>query len=154
MIQDERSLLSGKTYEAARVFFTKRGRWILPTSIPETQFTKIANLVLKRLYGVDKHCGYFAKPVSDEEYPQYKTVIDAPMDLSTLQSHVDEGKYGDNSDAVGKFYDDILRMFNNSCCFNGCNHYVTKEAAQIMKFVPEFFAESLLATAKKLKKNK
>ena len=26
LIQDERSLLSGKTYEAARVFFTKRGR--------------------------------------------------------------------------------------------------------------------------------
>ena len=97
---------------------------------------------------------FFAEPVSEEEYPNYKTKIDAPMDLSTLQLHVDKGKYGDSSNAAGKFYADILWMFDNSLCFNGPNHDVTKEAAQIMKFVPEFFSESLLSQAKKVKKHK
>ena len=76
------------------------------------------------------------------------------MDLSTLQKHVDKGKYGDSSNAAGKFYADILRMFDNSLCYNGPNHDVTKEAARIMKFVPEFYSECLVSQAKKVKKNK
>ena len=154
LIQAERAVLSEKTYDEARDFFCKRGRWVLPLSIPENQFTEIANLVLKRLNREDKHCHFFAEPVSEEEYPDYKNKIDAPMDLSTLQLHVDKGKYGDSSNAAGKFYADILWMFDNSLRFNGPNHDVTKEASRIMKFVPEFFSESLLSQAKKVKKHK
>ena len=72
LIQAKRAVLCEKTYDKTRVFFAKRGRWVLPLSIPENKFTEIANLVLKRLNREDKHHRYFAEPVSEEEYPDYK----------------------------------------------------------------------------------
>ena len=59
--------------------------------------------MLKRLNREDKHHRFFAELVSEEEYPDYKTKIDAPMDLSTLQLHVDKGKYDNNNKLLGNF---------------------------------------------------
>ena len=62
------------------------------------------------------------------------------MDLSKIKSNVDQGKYGQDRDAAGKFYSDLL-MFDNCCWFNGPDNYVMNEATQVMKFVPEIYAE-------------
>ena len=50
-----------------------------------------ANLVLERLK-VDSH-SYFARPVSEQEYCEYKDIIHVPMDLSKIKSNVDQEKY-------------------------------------------------------------
>ena len=64
----------------------------------------------------DKRFSVFHFPVSDEDAPNYRTIIQNPMDMATLLQHVDSGQYI----ACASFLQDVDLIVTNAkvrfCC--------------------------------------
>lgn len=56
----------------------------------------------------------FHHPVSTTEVPGYYDAVEYPMDLSTIRSNIDEGKYTSDSEVE----DDVVLMISNALEFN------------------------------------
>ncbi|KAL9233207.1 hypothetical protein vseg_008232 [Gypsophila vaccaria] len=63
----------------------------------------------------DKRFSAFHFPVSDEDAPNYRSVIQNPMDVATLLQRVDSGHYITSSD----FLLDVDLILNNAKAYNG-----------------------------------
>ncbi|KAJ3681129.1 hypothetical protein LUZ60_015618 [Juncus effusus] len=63
----------------------------------------------------DKRFGVFHYPVTEEEVPDYKTVIQNPMDMATVLQRVDSGFYLNRS----SFTKDIDLIVSNAKAYNG-----------------------------------
>lgn len=87
--------------------------------------------VLKEIKSHDC-AGPFLEPVNAEETGaiDYYEVIKNPMDLSTMQKHLDEGWFYVTREI---FIADFKRMVNNCKTYNGKGHYVTEFAMQLEK---------------------
>jgi len=80
----------------------------------------------------------FAEPVDIVLYniPHYPEIVTHPMDISTMQKKVNEGKYvGQDGevDLVGLFWKDVALMFDNAILFNGEVSDVGSYAAKLKK---------------------
>ncbi|KAK5174943.1 transcription initiation at TATA-containing promoter protein [Saxophila tyrrhenica] len=71
-----------------------------------------------------KNSGPFAKPVDPValNIPNYLTIIEKPMDLSTLETNLKKGEYN----SVQAFADDFDMIISNTRRFNGDAHAVTQ----------------------------
>ncbi|KAL6970768.1 hypothetical protein U1Q18_030456 [Sarracenia purpurea var. burkii] len=63
----------------------------------------------------DKRFGAFHYPVLDEDAPNYRTIIQNPMDMATLLQRVDNGKYI----TCKAFLEDFDFILNNAKIYNG-----------------------------------
>lgn len=63
----------------------------------------------------DKRFSAFHFPVSDEDAPNYRLVIENPMDIATLLQHVDSGKYI----TYKAFLEDFDLIMSNAKKYNG-----------------------------------
>ena len=96
----------------------------------------------------------FAEAVSESEAPGYYDVVKNPIDMSQMKSKVEEGAYGEGSEAAAKFYDDFLLMFDNCSLYNDDEGEVIEEAARLFALVPETYAIACTNILKKQKKGK
>lgn len=66
----------------------------------------------------DKRFTVFHYPVSDEDAPNYRSIIQNPMDMATLLQHVDSGQYI----TCSAFLQDVdLIVSNAKVCFPLCS---------------------------------
>ncbi|TYZ66168.1 hypothetical protein PybrP1_006751 [[Pythium] brassicae (nom. inval.)] len=73
---------------------------------------------------------YLEKP-SAVEYPDYYSVVTAPMDLATIKARIDAHAYG----AHAQFEDDVKLMVANAQLYNHPQSLVYYDALEIDKFV-------------------
>lgn len=147
---DREAMAGDLSYDAARAFFTKRGPWVLPEPLTRDKFRDVAIATFKKVEKLDRY-SVFAEPVSDADAPDYSDIVKNPIDLSTMNSKLESGTYGEGSDAASKLYADYLLMFDNCRLYNEDDGEVTEEAARIMALVPEMYAGACAAVLKKQK---
>mmetsp|Transcript_4601 Transcript_4601/g.10378 ORF Transcript_4601/g.10378 Transcript_4601/m.10378 type:complete len:2557 (+) Transcript_4601:190-7860(+) len=140
-LQSEYDKLDG-TWEAARVFSTKCGPWRLPAEI-ESKFKDVATITLSNISKADEY-DIFKEPVSESDVPGYHETITNPMDFGTMKSKLEQGKYGEGSDAAAKFYKDFLLVFDNCYTFNDGGGEVVDEAKVALKLMSLTFAKCCL----------
>ncbi|KAK9672262.1 hypothetical protein RND81_12G087600 [Saponaria officinalis] len=78
----------------------------------------------------DKRFSAFHFPVTDEDAPNYRSVIQNPMDVATLLQRVDSGHYVTSSD----FLRDVDLILNNAKAYNGDDY----NGARIVSRAHEF----------------
>lgn len=147
---DREALAGDLSYDASRAFFTKRGPWVLPEPLTRDKFRDVAIATFKKVEKLDRY-SVFAEPVSDADAPDYSDIVKNPIDLSTMNSKLESGAYGEGSEAASKLYADYLLMFDNCRLYNEDDGEVTEEAARIMALVPEMYAGACTAVRKKQK---
>jgi len=114
-----------KNISKAKITLTASIAAVLPmTPARKAQFSKILNGIKRRKA---KSIIWFEKPVSDKKIIQdYKAKIKYPMDLSTMQSKLDNTTFGGSSNNKGyttdaEFVLDLRRIFGNCLRFNTSN---------------------------------
>eukprot|EP00536_Pseudo-nitzschia_multiseries_P000351 jgi/Psemu1/300001/fgenesh1_kg.5_\ len=151
LLKKERENLGGNlSFDESRNFFTKRGPWILPAPLKPETFRDVAMAIFKKIDKIDRY-DVFAEPVSDNDAPDYSDIVKSPIDLSTMNSKLESGVYGEGSDGASKLYSDYLLMFDNCRLYNEDDGEVTEEAARIMALIPEIYAGACVAVRKKQK---
>ena len=75
-----------------------------------------------------------------------------PIDMSKIRTKVEEGTYGEGSEAASKLYDDFLLMFDNCNIYNDDDGEVIEEAARLFALLPEVYAHACSSVAKKQRK--
>jgi len=115
--------MSSKTNEAQD--FVKKSPSVLRDQI------KYCNTMLKAL---KRHpdSGPFLHPVDPValNVPDYFDIIKNPMDLTTLQTNLNNGKYADNPD---NFISDTRLIFTNCYTYNGINSQISEMAKALEK---------------------
>lgn len=71
----------------------------------------------------------FHRPVSIKRFPNYLTIVDNPIDLTTIKTKVRHNKYTLFKD----FLDDLELMKNNCVKYNGLEHSLTKVAEKMIE---------------------
>jgi len=76
--------------------------------------------------------GPFLHPVDPValNVPDYFDIIKNPMDLTTLQTNLNSGKYSDNPD---NFISDTRLIFSNCYTYNGINSQISEMAKALEK---------------------
>ena len=145
-LQKDRQALDN-SFDAAKVHYTNRGPWQLPDTLAD-KFDGIAKQVLAKM---DQHDDYdlFAEAVTEEEAPGYYDVVSNPIDFGTMLTKVEEGEYGEGSDAVAALYMDFLLCMENCAAYNDIEGEVMQEAARLFGLLPEVFAAACTAAGKK-----
>ena len=72
--------------------------------------------------------------------------------MADMKKKIEEGKYGEGSEAAAKFYEDFLLMFENCRLYNDDEGEVIEEAVRLLQLVPETYAASCSSVHKKQKK--
>mmetsp|Transcript_505 Transcript_505/g.1039 ORF Transcript_505/g.1039 Transcript_505/m.1039 type:complete len:373 (-) Transcript_505:2256-3374(-) len=151
LLKKERENLGGDlSFDASRKYFTKRGPWVLPAPLTPDKLRDVAVAIFKKMDKIDRYA-VFAEPVSDNDAPDYSDIVKNPIDLSTMNSKLESGVYGEGSDGASKLYSDYLLMFDNCRLYNEDDGEVTEEAARIMALIPEIYAGACVAVLKKQK---
>ena len=75
-----------------------------------------------------------------------------PIDLAKMKAKVENGDYGDGSQAAAALYEDFLLMFDNCNLYNDEDGEVSEEAARLFALVPETYASACANVLKKQKK--
>ena len=73
----------------------------------------------------------FREPVDEKHAPGYSQKISEPMDLSTLEKELENGKYKNKS----MFEKDLRKIFNNARIYNGPNTHYFKDANFLESFI-------------------
>ncbi|KAJ6289419.1 hypothetical protein OIU76_025274 [Salix suchowensis] len=63
----------------------------------------------------DKRFSAFHYPVTDEDAPNYRSIIQNPMDIATMLQHVDSGQYI----TCSAFLQDVDLIVTNAKVYNG-----------------------------------
>lgn len=145
-LQKDRQALDN-SFDAAKVHYTNRSPWQLPDTLAD-KFDGIAKQVLAKM---DQHDDYdlFAEAVTEEEAPGYYDVVSNPIDFGTMLTKVEEGEYGEGSDAAAALYMDFLLCMENCAAYNDIEGEVMQEAARLFGLLPEVFAAACTAAGKK-----
>ncbi|CUI14737.1 bromodomain protein, putative [Bodo saltans] len=87
------------------------------------------NALVDAIWKQDAPMAMFQKPVSEAEAPGYFSVIDVPMDLSTMRSKLQTGRYKSNRDVIS----DARLMLTNALEFNARGDAWYRHAKALMK---------------------
>lgn len=71
----------------------------------------------------------FHKPVSLDQYPEYKNYVVKPFDLEQLEQNATKKKYA----CVEQFLADLKWIHHNSVIFNGAQNRITSSAMAMLK---------------------
>ena len=89
-----------------------------PITVPQHRFLADRLRNTKKI----KVSQLFKDPVDLVLYPAYSSFVTNPMDLSTMESKLKEGRYNN----VGEFMQDLDLIIDNCVAFNGKDHAVTQ----------------------------
>ncbi|PWN39676.1 hypothetical protein IE81DRAFT_294537, partial [Ceraceosorus guamensis] len=84
--------------------------------------------ILERVSSLDR-AGFFSRPVSAIDVPDYHTVIQSPMDWSTISQKLEELHYA----TALEFKQDILLVLNNAMHYNKPETAFHRSALRILK---------------------
>lgn len=96
----------------------------------------------------------FMEAVSEEEAPGYSKVVNTPMDFGTMKENVENGTYGEGSEAAAALYEDFLRCMENCAVYNDAEGEVMEEAVRLFGVLPETFAAACTSVAPKNSKKR
>ncbi|KAJ2794556.1 hypothetical protein H4R21_005455, partial [Coemansia helicoidea] len=85
--------------------------------------------LVKRIRKRDSY-GFFLEPVDTRMVPDYRDVIDNPMDLGTMQRKVDARAYR----GIGEFRSDLLLVCSNARKYNGAGSIYAKSADRMQEY--------------------
>jgi len=152
VIKQDRLLLDNN-FDVCRSFFTRNGPWTLPKNVTEEKSYDVLKHTLNKMCRHDNY-KLFAERVTDNEAPDYSSVVTNPMDFATMRTKITEMTYGTGSEALSAFYHDFLLTMDNCGLYNDKESDVGKEAGRLMALLPEVFAASCLAVGDKKRKTK
>lgn len=102
-------------------------------------------LLVWREISSHKNASLFAKPISEESVPGYRSLVMRPMDLSTIKKNIESGAIR----STVEFQRDISLMFFNSIIYNPTYHEVNRLAKEMYTesttIIQEFVNAQLLA---------
>ena len=122
----------------------------MPSNLQNSQFRDVALATLNKFDRLDRY-SVFADAVDEAEAPDYYEIVKNPMTMLAMHKKVEEGVYGEGTEAAIKFYEDFLLMFDNCALYNDEEGEVMEEAARIFGLVPETYAAACKSIAKKKK---
>lgn len=75
----------------------------------------------------------FHRPVSTKKFPDYRTIVETPMDLTTIKTKIRHNKYTTYSE----FLDDVKLIRDNCVKYNGPEHSLTKVSDNFVRLAEE-----------------
>lgn len=90
------------------------------------------NALVDALWKQDGATAMFQKPVAEADAPGYFTIIDTPMDLSTMRCKLQTGRYKSNRDVIA----DARLMLNNALEYNARGDPWYRHAKSLRKSLP------------------
>jgi histone acetyltransferase len=129
-------LLPSVKLSTIRKFPIRRFQGMEITKKPVYELQRLLMVVLEKLRA-HSSAWPFQKPVSKEEAPNYDTWVKQPMDLSTIQAHLDEHKYT----SLQQFEADVRLTVSNCMDYNPPGSTYTKTAIAFERFINEIFSQ-------------
>ncbi|KAK6644634.1 hypothetical protein RUM43_000902 [Polyplax serrata] len=129
-----------------RVYSRRRGGPSFSDSVPNSPaplteeekehklWKKAVMLVYTRIAG-HKYASLFLKPISDDQAPEYSSIVRRPMDLSTIKRNIEMG----NIRTTAEFQRDVMLMFMNALMYNERDHHVYRMAKEMQADSLEHF---------------
>ncbi|XP_077992538.1 bromodomain-containing protein 8-like [Glandiceps talaboti] len=104
-----------------------------PEAIQAQKAWKKSIMMVWRSAASHKYANVFLHPVTDDLAPGYHSIVNRPMDLSTIKKNLETGQLRTTSE----FQRDIMLMFQNAVMYNNSDHDVYKMAIEMQRDVME-----------------
>jgi len=100
----------------------------MPTKTMPLDHVKQCRRVWRKMYN-HRSSAHFKVPVDPiaENIPHYPEIVKKPMDLSTIKTKLDTGKYG----SLQHFDEDVRQMLSNCYKFNAMGSYVYNQGQEL-----------------------
>ncbi|PSS31185.1 Bromodomain-containing protein [Actinidia chinensis var. chinensis] len=95
---------------------------------------KLLVFILDRLQKKDTH-GVFSEPVDPNELPDYREIIEQPMDFGTVRKKLDEGCYSN----LQEFETDVFLICSNAMQYNAPDTIYFRQARSIQEMAKRDF---------------
>uniref|UniRef100_A0A2K6UCV0 Bromodomain containing 8 n=1 Tax=Saimiri boliviensis boliviensis TaxID=39432 RepID=A0A2K6UCV0_SAIBB len=121
----------------------------IPSSPASSQFAMVlswltANVSNCTLFFLDRYANVFLQPVTDDIAPGYHSIVQRPMDLSTIKKNIENGLIR----STAEFQRDIMLMFQNAVMYNSSDHDVYHMAVEmqrdVLEQIQQFLATQLI----------
>ncbi|XP_069339784.1 bromodomain-containing protein 8 isoform X1 [Eulemur rufifrons] len=91
-----------------------------------------------------RYANVFLQPVTDDIAPGYHSIVQRPMDLSTIKKNIENGLIR----STAEFQRDIMLMFQNAVMYNSSDHDVYHMAVEmqrdVLEQIQQFLATQLI----------
>ncbi|KAL6091584.1 hypothetical protein STEG23_001239 [Scotinomys teguina] len=112
----------------------------MPLSTVKTEESKS----ITNLFFLDRYANVFLQPVTDDIAPGYHSIVQRPMDLSTIKKNIENGLIR----STAEFQRDIMLMFQNAVMYNSSDHDVYHMAVEmqrdVLEQIQQFLATQLI----------
>ncbi|KAG8578522.1 hypothetical protein GDO81_010519 [Engystomops pustulosus] len=102
-------------------------------AIQAQKIWKKAIMLVWRAAANHRYANVFLQPVTDDIAPGYHSIVQRPMDLSTIKKNIETGLIR----STAEFQRDIMLMFQNAVMYNSSDHDVYHMAVEMQRDVLE-----------------
>ncbi|XP_070271023.1 bromodomain-containing protein 8 isoform X5 [Myotis yumanensis] len=102
-------------------------------AIQAQKIWKKAIMLVWRAAANHRYANVFLQPVTDDIAPGYHSIVQRPMDLSTIKKNIENGLIR----STAEFQRDIMLMFQNAVMYNSSDHDVYHMAVEMQRDVLE-----------------
>ncbi|XP_053422217.1 bromodomain-containing protein 8 isoform X6 [Nycticebus coucang] len=116
-------------------------------AIQAQKIWKKAIMLVWRAAANHRYANVFLQPVTDDIAPGYHSIVQRPMDLSTIKKNIENGLIR----STAEFQRDIMLMFQNAVMYNSSDHDVYHMAVEMQRDVLEQIQSNYCETMDKSK---
>ncbi|XP_030067137.1 bromodomain-containing protein 8 isoform X5 [Microcaecilia unicolor] len=113
-------------------------------AIQAQKIWKKAIMLVWRAAANHRYANVFLQPVTDDIAPGYHSIVQRPMDLSTIKKNIETGQIR----STAEFQRDIMLMFQNAVMYNSSDHDVYHMAVEmqrdVLEQIQQFLATQLI----------
>ncbi|CAH2277456.1 bromodomain-containing 8 isoform X1 [Pelobates cultripes] len=113
-------------------------------AIQAQKIWKKAIMLVWRAAANHRYANVFLQPVTDDIAPGYHSIVQRPMDLSTIKKNIETGIIR----STAEFQRDIMLMFQNAVMYNSSDHDVYHMAVEmqrdVLEQIQQFLATQLI----------
>ncbi|XP_072584586.1 bromodomain-containing protein 8 isoform X6 [Vulpes vulpes] len=113
-------------------------------AIQAQKIWKKAIMLVWRAAANHRYANVFLQPVTDDIAPGYHSIVQRPMDLSTIKKNIENGLIR----STAEFQRDIMLMFQNAVMYNSSDHDVYHMAVEmqrdVLEQIQQFLATQLI----------
>ncbi|XP_061216257.1 bromodomain-containing protein 8 isoform X3 [Neopsephotus bourkii] len=113
-------------------------------AIQAQKIWKKAIMLVWRAAANHRYANVFLQPVTDDIAPGYHSIVQRPMDLSTIKKNIENGLIR----TTAEFQRDIMLMFQNAVMYNSSDHDVYHMAVEmqrdVLEQIQQFLATQLI----------
>ncbi|XP_027574421.2 bromodomain-containing protein 8 isoform X6 [Pipra filicauda] len=113
-------------------------------AIQAQKIWKKAIMLVWRAAANHRYANVFLQPVTDDIAPGYHSIVQRPMDLSTIKKNIENGLIR----TTAEFQRDIMLMFQNAVMYNSSDHDVYHMAVEmqrdVLEQIQQFLATQLM----------